>query len=520
MSRTHFGKRRVSLPTEGRAIAGNDINAGERYGPVVGNYVTLKLYNKVAVNNAADTVTCVLPLPMQFVPCTVSINVRGASGGTGAVQVAVTNSASAVGTANTYGTGWKNVPNTTPVTVLASAFDAGFAGSLAKGGALYLHCQTNAGGTNLAAAGAIVHVTGYFAQHTARGGRYAVSGQSKLGGPVAGFYDLWTIQNLITFPAGPAAVGSIIAPYAARVMAISVNTLGGAGYTANAGNLITVRNSATAITSNIPITAVAGSHQNQSVYAGGTLGFVSSDLRNVSRGDTINVYATLAGGAVPVGLVTVHILVWCKGHCDYTGYFDTKSPAESALFNVAGGNTPPRGGTVGGLYEVEPHAGSADTVVEGPALGGVMVVPFHNKRIATNPLRAEDQLSLPIAACVYAASFSKHTTPTDAIPALYRGTPATGDLVMPTYYTNQNLIAHREANNIGSFAGGIIAAGVPAGENSYRLRFGGGQLDLGSTSEILTLAIVDSSSSLALFSCSGFAFVYPTSHPYYNATND
>lgn len=394
-------------------------------GPCVGNYVTLRLIARAALGaGQSSTILDRIPMPLGFRVCQVEFSALGI---TANATGAVTDSGGVSGT----GTIDVDAAATNVVSALTLATN-GFR-DVPQGNALELRGTTDGTGA-IPAGGLVAFVTGYFTDHIAHSGRFIESGQCAYSGPRSGHYDWITLSNLRQ-SANQAARSEcdMIVPYDCRVMALVFHVV---GQTEGTGTIVcTIRkNDVSFIGSGIDIDAMGSDTTNGD--AARLDAQTSTPLgagREFSRGDKLSMYiATGASDVLPVGALSCHVLVWVKGHVNFAG--------------VVGSS----------------QYGNLDnpSAVTGPALGGMIVVPFMNKRAAQAAIRTEDSLFLPCDLRLVAASFSKQTsTSTARLLAL-------GSQTITINAATQNYILHNEGTNLGSFTGNVVAVGVPAGEDA------------------------------------------------------
>jgi hypothetical protein len=156
--------------------------------------------------------------------------------------------------------------------------------------------------------------------------------------------------------------------------------------------------------------------------------------RNFSRGDVMGLYVSSGvADSVPLGALTAHVLVWVKGHVDYTSAYANGVDHPSA--------------------------------VTGPALGGLVAIPFINKRLAQAALRTEDRVLLPSDLRVVAVVQARQVTQTTSRLIGSSDGDVTGGAA------TQNYILHNQGSNFpapGSWVGNTVTYGLTAGEDNAR----------------------------------------------------
>lgn len=178
---------------------------------------------------------------------------------------------------------------------------------------------TGGAGVAVPAGGALGWVTGYFTDHIQQSGPYAESGQSRMQGPVAGFYDNLSLVNCAQVAnAAATEVCQITAPYAGRVMSVIVDAR---GLTTTTGSItLDITKGGSSILSatldldvNQQFVIDANSTPNLTADSGGVP--PSTTPRTFAKGDALALKIG-AGVAdiVPVGACTAHLIVWCQGH--------------------------------------------------------------------------------------------------------------------------------------------------------------------------------------------------------------
>jgi hypothetical protein len=400
-------------------------------GPVHGPYITFRLISRAAVAaDQASTLVDRIPMPAAFRVCKIAFSALGVTGA--AVQAAVTNNGGVAGS------GLIDADAAVTASVSAATLSTNGFRDVPKGNALELRVVT--GAVSTAPAGSIVAwVTGYFTDHIAHAGRYAESGQSMAGGPSSGYYDLLTFVNQRLQTGGVAirSEGALLMPYAARVMAISYHIV---GQTEATGSIdVKIRNA----------TAGADLHTLSAADAWGSdatngdvqrIDAVSTPAlanRDIARGASLELHLTTgAADIVPLGALTAHVLVWVQGHVDFSGVVGVSGVTDRPSSPV------------------------------GPALGGVIAIPFCAKRAAQGAVRTEDRYFLPVDLRIVAGIFSKQAATSTSARLDVDATQLTS---APT--TTQNYISHNEATAFpapGSWAGGVIATAVAAGEDTAR----------------------------------------------------
>lgn len=445
-------------------------------GPVAGNYIVYRLVCRASVASGQSAVLRdLIPMTRDFRVVHVAFD---AGGTTAAASAAVTSSG---GTTNISGT--VVVSSGTPKQVSGSTLATNLPGrTLLKGEALELRITTD--GSGVAPAGSIVaFVTGYALRHTQPGGRWAESGQCRLGGPVAGFLaDICLFNTTVVANAAEAAVCNWIAPWDGELMAISYDLRGATQTTGS----ITVRIKNTT-SGNFMQSAVHDWDASNSAVIDAAGSSPALANRAFSRGDTISLMmAAGASDSVAIGQGSAHLFVWVKGHYDNTGVADT---GDESLTNPIGSNSS-FGGNIGGLRS----GVSGQASLSGPVEGGMMIVPFLNKRAAQAAKRVEDALIMPVRIRVVDAAFGRSVTQTTTREMDKNGTQMT-----PASAT-QNIVSHNEGVTLpapASVAGQVVAQGILAGEDTLNRNLDGGLRDAPSvpSPDILGLAMTGAGSA-------------------------
>lgn len=278
----------------------------KKTGPVFNNYVTFRLLCRQAVgNNQTALVVDALPMPAKFRVVAIS-----------AFALGITNTAS-FGVYDkstvplTVGSG---VHPSTQTLVAGTATSLGPAAlrqstrTIDKGNMLQLACTTDGTGS-VPAGGLVAYVTGHFMEPISRN-KYGESGQTSGERPVAGYYDLFSLTN-VRANANQAARSEcdMIVPYPCRVQAVYFECLGATFTTGS--SLVNIRRNGLTITGSLDIDATPEFRLDNTTNPT----FGSSSQRDFVAGDTMGLWvATGAADTIPIGTLTAHVLVWCKGH--------------------------------------------------------------------------------------------------------------------------------------------------------------------------------------------------------------
>lgn len=302
MARTHY--------VNNDSIASGGVTRKYAAGAVVGNYVTIRLVNRVAVSAGQGTPLLVdrLVLPMPFRVSQVGFDAIGTTA-VANLRVSYADKAAAITDITAATVVSSGTPKViTPGNLVQNARDVQDAYTLD------LYADTDGSGA-IPAGTATAWVTGYFTEHSIRAVPWALRGQCKMTSrraPIAGFYDVWPMQNQRVNAAQAARTEqSFIAPYKARLEALSLDFR----------NLTTTTGTITADVQRGGVTmlsaavdADASNNASLTIDADSTPSLAAGN-RDIAKGDTITlVIASGASDSVPLAGVEALLWVWCKGH--------------------------------------------------------------------------------------------------------------------------------------------------------------------------------------------------------------
>lgn len=295
-------------------------------GPMAGNYVTTRLMQRQTLGAAATSRDFMFGLPPFRISqiCAIGYNHTGtlnfridAQGGTNnsgllsnAVQVSGTPYVVTPGGFNTNAP-YSGRDRDLGYVLLQPTFIANPTNWQAV--------WTTSGASSCPLGGYCVFLTGYMLDHVSRNAPFAVSGQSRTQGPLVGFYDNFPLINLKAVTASAAVeVCQIVAPYAGRVEAISIDAR---GMTTTTGTItidvlkngVSILSAALDLDANPSFIIDADSTPNLVADSGGTPPTVRP--RTFAKGDTLRIdIGAGAADVVPINSVTANMLVWCQGH--------------------------------------------------------------------------------------------------------------------------------------------------------------------------------------------------------------
>lgn len=302
MSRTTYGSAAT--------IADNTVTRRYASGAVVGNYVTIRLVCRVAVGNAQATPLLVdrLILPMPFRVSQVCFDALGTTA-VANLRLSYNDKAAArtdITAETVISTGTPKI--ITPGNLVQAARDVTDAFTLD------LYATTDATGA-IAAGTATAWVTGYFTDHITRTPLWTMRGQTRLTSrraPIAGFYDVWPMQNERVNAAQAARTEqSLIAPYVARLEAISFDFR---NLTTTTGTITADIQRAAVTVLSATVDADASNNASLLIDADSTPSLAAGN-REIAKGDTLTlVLSSGAADSVPLAGVEALIWVWCEGH--------------------------------------------------------------------------------------------------------------------------------------------------------------------------------------------------------------
>lgn len=434
-------------------------------GPIAGGYVTHRLVCRTTiVGNASNTRVDYVTMDQDFVVCHISFDALDVTAVTNAL-ITPNNSTGSI-------CGQTVVSAGTPKAVIPAAMTAGKR-LVRKGDALELRVYTDAGG-GIPAGGLVANVTGYFVSHNTNNARFAESGQGKMAGPCTGFYTLLPLSNLRASNNQAERVeGSLIVPFACRVMAITYGIIGHTKTTGAIAARVKNGTSGNFLHTALDIDAMSGDVARIDALSSPAL--IAAN-RNLSRGDALELHLTTGlADTVPIQALSAYVWVWVTGHVDFSNAVD-------ADLDHPGGIT-------------------------GPAIGGYVVVPFLQKRASQSGLRAEDEVFLPVALRLVAAKFSRHSA------ASANASIANSGVGITNPFPTTVFVVHNEGNNLpapSNVTGNVLIAGVPAGEDHASRNFSAlSRMQLGLQSAIM-----------AALNQSAWATCTVKSHFYDDSAND